>query len=173
MSVGLISTPPGPYPWEAVVPPKEMTHIRGEVNRVAGSQKMLAHGLATPQLGQVDLDFMEMQAAKLEVDAWKCYTGSPPMGHDREWWMDDEKVAYPMLEKARAVGVPRVCVHKGLPLGPVPEYNHPRDLIRAAKDFPDLTFLVYHSGFPFQPRPSSKKSEVRTRRARCRQRRRP
>lgn len=146
-ALGLISTPPGPYPREAVVPPKEMTHIRDEVNRVAGSQRMLAHGLATPQLGATDLDFMEVQAGALNVDAWKCYTGSPPKGIEHGWWMDDEKVAYPMLEKARAVGVPRVCVHKGLPLGPVPEYNHPRDLIKAAKDFPDITFLVYHSGF--------------------------
>jgi len=37
-------------------------------------------------------------------------------------------------------------VHKGLPLGPVADYNHPRDLIKAAKDFPDIDFLVYHSG---------------------------
>ena len=48
-SIGLISTPPGPYPQEAVVPPKEMAHIRDEVNRLAASQRMLAHGLATPQ----------------------------------------------------------------------------------------------------------------------------
>ncbi|MGH7230052.1 MAG: amidohydrolase family protein [Nitrospiraceae bacterium] len=146
-SLALISTPPGPYPQEAVVPPKEMTHIRDEINRVTGSQRMLAHGLATPQLGNADLDFMDLQAESLKVDAWKCYTGSPPKGVEHGWWMDDEKIAYPMLEKARAVSVPRVCVHKGLPLGPVEDFNHPRDLIQAAKDFPDITFLVYHSGF--------------------------
>lgn len=145
-SVGLISTPPGPYPQEAVVPPREMAHIRDEVNRLAGSQRMLAHGLATPQLGASDLEFMAMQAEALKVDAWKCYTGSCPKGFDRGWWMDDEKVAYPMLEQARKLGVKRVCVHKGLPLGPVPEFNHPKDLIKAAKDFPDVDFLVYHSG---------------------------
>ena len=60
--------------------------------------------------------------------------------------MDDEKIAYPMLEQARKLKVKRVCVHKGLPLGPVPDYNHPKDLIKAAKDFPDIVFLVYHSG---------------------------
>jgi hypothetical protein len=146
-SVGLISTPPGPYPQEAVVPPKEMVHIRDEINRVAGTQRMLAHGLATPQLGQADLEFMAMQAERLKVDAWKCYTGSCPKGFDRGWWMNDEKIAYPMLEQARKLKVRQVCVHKGFPLGPVPEYNHPRDLIKAAKDFPDLNFLVYHSGF--------------------------
>ena len=51
-----------------------------------------------------------------------------------------------MLEKARALGVRRFCVHKGLPLGLVEDYNHPRDLIRAATGFPDIDFLVYHSG---------------------------
>jgi predicted TIM-barrel fold metal-dependent hydrolase len=146
-SVGLISTPPGPYPQVAVVPPKEMTHIRDEINRVAGSQRMLAHGLATPQLGRADRDFMAQQVHQLKIDAWKCYTGAPPKGVEQGWWMDDEKIAYPMLEQARALGVPRVCVHKGLPLGPVEDYNHPRDLIKAAKDFPDIQFLVYHSGF--------------------------
>jgi predicted TIM-barrel fold metal-dependent hydrolase len=145
-TVGLISTPPGPYPQEAVVPPREMTHIRDEINRVAGSQRMLAHGLATPQLGAADLEFMAMQAESLKVDAWKCYTGSCPKGFDRGWWMDDEAIAYPMLEQARKLNVKRVCVHKGLPLGPVADYNHPRDLIKAAKDFPDIDFLVYHSG---------------------------
>ena len=145
-TIGLISTPPGPYPQEAVVPPREMAHIRDEVNRVAGSQRMLAHGLVTPQLGKADLDFMAMQAETLKVDAWKCYTGSCPTGFDRGWWMDDERIAYPMLEQARKLNVKRVCVHKGLPLGPVPEYNHPKDLIKAAKDFPDIDFLVYHSG---------------------------
>jgi len=90
-TVGLISTPPGPYPQEAVVPPMEMAHIRDEINRLAGSQRMLAHGLATPQLGAADLEFMAMQAEILKVDAWKCYTGSCPKGFDRGWWMDDEK----------------------------------------------------------------------------------
>ena len=146
-TVGLISTPPGPYPHEAVVPPKEMAHIRDEINRLAGSQRMLAHGLATPQLGAADFEFMAMQAETLKVDAWKCYTGACPKGFDHGWRMDDERIAYPMLEQARKLNVKRICVHKGLPLGPVPDYNHPRDLIKAAKDFPDLSFVVYHAGF--------------------------
>ena len=52
-----------------------------------------------------------------------------------------------MLEEARKLHIKRVCVHKGLPLGPIPDYNHPKDLIKAAKDFPDIDFVVYHSGF--------------------------
>src|SRR5215471_12177921 len=151
-AIGLISTPPGPYPEEAVVPPKEMTHIRDEINRVTQSRRMLAHGLITPQLGQVDLDFMDQQAATLKVDAWKGYTGAAPKGFDRGWFIDDEKIAYPMLERARKLGVKRVCIHKGLPLGPVADYNHPRDMIKAARDFPDLDFVLYHSGLLTVPR---------------------
>jgi hypothetical protein len=145
-AIGLISTPPGPYPQEAVVPPKEMTHIRDEINRVTQSRRMLAHGLVSPQLGQADLDFMDQQAAALKVDAWKAYTGAAARGFEHGWFLDDEKIAYPMLERARKTGVRRFCVHKGLPLGAVADYNHPRDLIKAAKDFPDIDFLVYHSG---------------------------
>jgi predicted TIM-barrel fold metal-dependent hydrolase len=145
-AIGLISTPPGPYPQEAVVPPKEMTHFRDEINRVTQSRRMLAHGLITPQLGQADLDFMDQQAATLKVDAWKGYTGAAPQGFDRGWFVDDEKVAYPMLERARRLGVKRICLHKGLPLGPVADYNHPRDMIKAARDFHDLDFIAYHAG---------------------------
>ncbi len=150
--IGLISTPPGPYPQEAVVPPKEMTHIRDEINRVTQSRRMLAHGLITPQLGQADLDFMDQQAATLQVDAWKGYTGAAPKGFDRGWFVDDEKIAYPMLERARKLGVKRICLHKGLPLGPVADYNHPRDVIKAARDFPDLDFVLYHAGLLTVPR---------------------
>ena len=145
-AIGLISTPPGPYPQEAVVPPKEMTHIRDEINRITQSRRMLAHGLVSPQLGRADLDFMDQQAGALKIDAWKAYTGAAAKGFDRGWFLDDETIAYPMLERARKLGVKRFCVHKGLPLGPVADYNHPRDLIKAAKDFPDIDFLVYHSG---------------------------
>jgi predicted TIM-barrel fold metal-dependent hydrolase len=145
-SMGLISTPPGPYPQEAVVPPKEMTHIRDEINRITQSRRMLAHGLITPQLGQADLDFMDQQAAALKVDAWKGYTGAAPKGFAHGWFVDDEKIAYPMLERARKLGIKRVCLHKGLPLGPVADYNHPRDVIKAARDFPDIDFLLYHAG---------------------------
>ena len=153
--VGLISTPPGPYPQEAVVPPKEMTHIRDEINRVTQSQRMLAHGLITPQLGQVDLDFMDVQAATLKVDAWKGYTGAAPKGFERGWFVDDEKIAYPMLQRARKLGIKRVCLHKGLPLGPVSDYNHPRDVIKAACDFPDIDFVLYHAGLLTVPRTPS------------------
>ena len=139
-TIGLISTPPGPYPQEAVVPPKEMAHIRDEINRLAQSQRMLAHGLRHAPTGGADLDFMAMQAATLKVDAWKGYTGSCPKGFDRGWWMDDEKIAYPMLEQARKLRVRRVCVHKGLPLGPVAGLQPSEGSDQGGKGFPGHRF---------------------------------
>jgi predicted TIM-barrel fold metal-dependent hydrolase len=62
--------------------------------------------------------------------------------------MDDEKVAYPFWEKTKKLGVKNLCVHKGLPLGFFNEKAcTPLDLEKAAKDWPDLNFIVYHSAF--------------------------
>jgi hypothetical protein len=55
-----------------------------------------------------------------------------------------------------------ICVHKGLPVSFLnEEHCHPRDLLKAAKDFPRLNFIAYHSGFRgFTPlRPDEKKNE--------------
>jgi hypothetical protein len=100
-SLALISTPPGPYPWESVVPPKEMAHIRDEINRLTASQRMLAHGLVMPQLGKVDLDFMDQQAETLKVDAWKCYTGSPPKRSPIPCWKKPKPWASPKFARTR------------------------------------------------------------------------
>jgi predicted TIM-barrel fold metal-dependent hydrolase len=89
---------------------------------------------------------MERQVKKLRIDGWKMYTGAE-LG-ERAWFMDDEKVAYPFWERTRKLGVRNLCVHKGLPLG---AFNTkactPNDLERAARDFPDLNFIVYHSAY--------------------------
>src|SRR5207244_735807 len=82
----------------------------------------------------------------LKIDAWKMYTGAE-LG-EQAWFMDDEKVAYPFWEKTRKLGIKNLCVHKGLPLGFFNEKACTTlDLEKAAKDWPDLNFIVYHSGF--------------------------
>ena len=89
---------------------------------------------------------MERQVKELKIDAWKMYTGAE-LG-EKAWFMDDEKVAYPFWEKTKKLGIKNLCVHKGLPLGAFNEKAcTPLDLEKAAKDWPDLNFIVYHSGF--------------------------
>jgi hypothetical protein len=122
-----------------------MVATRKCVNDIANSQRVLSHGILRPNLGARELDEMERQIKELKIDAWKMYTGAE-LG-ENAWWMDDEKVAYPCWEKTKQLGVKNLCVHKGLPLGLFnEEHCKPRDLEKAAKDWPDLNFIVYHSG---------------------------
>lgn len=128
------------------LPPDRMVGTRKHVNDLAGSQRVLSHGLLRPNLGPPELDEMERQVKLLKIDAWKMYTGAE-IGKNA-WWLDDEKVAYPFWEKTLKLGVRNVCVHKGLPLGLFnEEHCKPRDLLKAARDWPKLNFIVYHSGF--------------------------
>ena len=128
------------------LPPDQMVATRKYVNDIAGSQRVLSHGLLRPNLGAKELEEMERQIKELKIDAWKMYTGAE-LG-EKAWFMDDEKVAYPFWEKTKKLGVKNLCVHKGLPLGFFNEKAcQPLDLEKAAKDWPDLNFIVYHSGF--------------------------
>ena len=147
-TVAVISGIPSAAEASNILPPGKMAETRDVINRLAASQRLIAHGLVSPNKGTTDLDEMRRQAADLKISAWKGYTGLPFGNPPKPWRIDDEKVAYPMLEASRRLGVKNICLHKGLPLqGGVEEYWHPRDLERAAKDFPDLNFIVYHSAF--------------------------
>jgi hypothetical protein len=89
---------------------------------------------------------MDELAERWGVSAWKCYTQWGPDG--RGFFLHDEDTGLRMIEKARALGVKNICVHKGLPFGPR-SYKHSlaSDIGIVAKMFPDVNFLVYHSGF--------------------------
>jgi predicted TIM-barrel fold metal-dependent hydrolase len=128
------------------LPPDQMVATRKYVNDLAGSQRVLSHGLLRPNLGARELEEMERQVKELKIDAWKMYTGAE-LG-EKAWFMDDEKVAYPFWERTKKLGIKNLCVHKGLPLGFFNEKAcRPLDLEKAAKDWPELNFVVYHSGF--------------------------
>jgi predicted TIM-barrel fold metal-dependent hydrolase len=128
------------------LPPDQMVATRQYVNDLAGSQRVLSHGLLRPNLGKKEFEEMERQVKELKIDAWKMYTGAE-LG-DKAWFMDDEKVAYPFWERTKKLGIKNLCVHKGLPLGAFNEKAcTPLDLEKAAKDWPDLNFIVYHSGY--------------------------
>ena len=68
--------------------------------------------------------------------------------------MDDEKVAYKGYEKMVKAGIKNVCVHKGLfPPAIEKQFPHLRgyadvaDVGQAAKDWPQLNFVIYHSAY--------------------------
>jgi predicted TIM-barrel fold metal-dependent hydrolase len=68
--------------------------------------------------------------------------------------MDDEKVAYKGYEKMVKAGIKNVCVHKGL-FSPGVEKQFPNrrgyadvaDVGQAAKDWPQLNFVIYHAAY--------------------------
>jgi uncharacterized protein len=69
---------------------------------------------------------------------------------DKAWMLDDEESGQPFLRRAMEVGVRHVCVHKGISAGAATGWDgpsSPRDIGPAAKAFPALKFLVYHSGY--------------------------
>ena len=124
---------------------READATRRIVDEMEGTHRLLLHGRVNPnQPG--DLEGMDELAAHWGVSAWKCYTQWGPDG--RGFFLHDEDTGLRLIEKARALGVKNICVHKGLPFGRR-SYRHSlsTDIGVVARMFPDVNFLVYHSGF--------------------------
>ncbi len=131
---------------ENILPPDKMVQTRNAINRWAKSERMLSHGLLRPNMGKPEFEEMERQAKTLKINSWKMYPGS--LIGEGPYWLDDEKGTYPFWERTRKLKIKNICIHKGLPLGLFNEEQcHPKDVEKAAKDFPDLNFIIYHSGW--------------------------
>jgi hypothetical protein len=118
---------------------------RALVDTLGGRQRALIHGGVLPNEPGA-LAFMDVQAREFNIAAWKSYPQWGPDGVG--YWMDDERHGIPFIEKARELGVKVICAHRGIPLGGLEyQYSHPADIVRAARRFPDVTFICYHSGF--------------------------
>jgi hypothetical protein len=128
----------------------EADQTRNMVDQLEGSHRLLLHGRCNPnQPG--DLEFMDELAGTWKVAAWKCYTQYGP--HGRGFFLSDEDTGIPYIEKARKLGVNNICVHKGIPFGRE-SYEHSLcdDVGKVARRYPDVNFLIYHSGYvPGQP----------------------
>ena len=118
---------------------------RDLVDSEVGPGRCLIQGGVLPnEEGQID--FMDVQAEKYGVSAWKLYPQWGPDGVG--FFMDDEKYGIPTLEKARSLGVKIVASHRGLPLPNLEyKYSRPADIVRVGRMFPDMTFMCYHSGY--------------------------
>lgn len=134
---------------------------REKINKESGTKRMFSHAIFTP--GHPGwLDKVEEEQARLKPDSWKGYTiGDNTNKHLSKWpfRLDDEKVMYPFYEKLVKwskdnPSLKNVCVHKGLFPPEVEksfphllEYSDVRDVGKAAKDWPQLNFVIYHSGW--------------------------
>ncbi len=114
------------------------------VEKLEGTHRLLIHGRVNPnQAG--DLEGMDELAARYRISAWKTYTQWGPEG--RGFFMDDQP-GIRLIEKARKLGIRNIAIHKGFPFGRR-SYEHSTcvDIGRVAKRYPDVNFLIYHSGF--------------------------
>ena len=123
----------------------EAAATRALVDALDGSRRLLIHGLVHPNLSGA-IDAMEQQKEVYKVAAWKTYTQWGPKGSG--YWLDDEIYGIPFIEKARALDVKVICVHKGIPLFNLDyKYSTCRDISVVAHMYPDMSFMVYHSGY--------------------------
>ncbi|MCZ6524550.1 MAG: amidohydrolase, partial [Alphaproteobacteria bacterium] len=122
----------------------EADQTRRIVEKMEGTHRLLLHGRVNPnQPG--DLEGMDELAERWGVVAWKCYT---QWGPDGRGFFLHQDLGLRLIEKARALGVRNICVHKGLPFGRRSyEHSLASDIGIVARMFPDVNFLVYHSGF--------------------------
>jgi predicted TIM-barrel fold metal-dependent hydrolase len=154
--IALLSNSPSDVPEDWFIPQEQVFKTREMVNKDAGSRRMMAHFTITP--GRPGwLEKVDEAIERFQPDSWKGYT----VGDNTHkglaaypWHADDQKLMYPFYEKIGKTGIRNVCIHKGL-FAPAVEEKFPwlrpyadvSDIGRAAKDWPQLNFLVYHSGY--------------------------
>jgi hypothetical protein len=137
---------------------------REKINKEAGTRRMFAHAIFTPGWPNW-LEKVEEENERLKPDSWKGYTiGDNTNKHLSKFpfRLDDEKIMYPFYEKLVSFtkkhpdrpGLKNVCIHKGL-FPPSVEQQFPHllgycnvnDVGKAAKDWPQLNFVIYHSAY--------------------------
>ena len=124
-----------------------MWKSRDRMNAIAKSQRVVNHCQVNPT-DNLDLQLAIMERIKKEHNCWgfKSYPEWGPEALPRGWRLDDPKSGIPMIEKARALDSKIICVHKGIVF---PTWDRttsdPADAGIAAKMFPDVSFVIYHS----------------------------
>ena len=151
-SLALLSGAPFDDPTWWFLSNAQMAEARALINGFAGSRRLLAHALITP--GQQGwMDEVDKAITVHKPDSWKGYTIGDPLNPSKfPWRLDDEKLVYPFYEKAVKAGITTICIHKGL-LPPdyeksyagVWEYATAQDIGKAAKDWPQMKFVMYHA----------------------------
>jgi uncharacterized protein len=153
--IALISSAPSDIEQDWFLTNEQMADARRRINEEAGARRLFCHAIFTP--GQPGwLDKLDAGLA-LKPESCKGYTIGDNTHKEIShypWRMDDENVAYKGYEKMLKAGIKNVCIHKGLfPPGLEKQFPNLRgfadvaDVGQAAKDWPQLNFVIYHSAY--------------------------
>ena len=133
----------------------EMLGTRELIDRLAGTGRLINHANVHPNAGG-EIEMMDRWKEWCNPAGWKVYTmygsqGNGPMNWgERSWMLDDEEFGRPFLDQVRKSGIRVVSAHKGVSDGADPGWDgpsSPKDIGPAATAYPDITFIVYHSGY--------------------------
>ncbi len=131
--------------------PEVMATTRTITRELCGHERILTHGLATPNFGDPAEGLAAMAALADEFNpaAWKVYPHIPSTTPFR---FDDADASLPQvgqafLDQVRQIGPPIVCVHKGFSSVGGGYPADPVDIGPAAAANPDIDFVIYHSGY--------------------------
>jgi predicted TIM-barrel fold metal-dependent hydrolase len=165
-TMAILSGAPADDPGRWLLHNREVIDARAKINAFAGSRRMFANAIFTPgRSGWLDgID----EAAARKPDSWKGYPVGNPFGLSKwPWRMDDEKGVYPGYQRMVKSGITTICIHKGLlPAGhqvlmrPNWRYASPDDIPKAALDWPQLTFVIFHAAFRSGTPPTRKDLDV-------------
>lgn len=142
-----------PAPALGGLAPDDMVHAIDMATRLGCDQRVLMHAGAYPHRGPIEPALAAMTDARdrYDIAAWKIYTMTPTTDH---FYLDDHDPARPQIGQAfidhvREIGPPIICTHKGISsiVGATPELASPVDVGPAAARNPDVSFVIYHSGF--------------------------
>ena len=161
--VALISGSGSEEPRDWFLTNEMKAEARAGVNKKAGAKRMFSHAIFMPGMPGW-LDKAERDHETLKPDSFKGYTVGDNTNKQlarHPWHLDDEKLLYPFYKKLvrwskTQPSLANVCIHKGL-FPPSTTQQFPdllkhadvRDVAKAAKDWPQLNFIIYHSGFRF------------------------
>src|SRR5437773_2841285 len=152
--VALLSGAPFDDPTWDLLTNDQIAAARAAINRISGSRRLLGHAVITPNKGPWMAE-VDRCIAQVRPDSWKGYTVGDPLSPSKLgsfWRLDDEKLMYPFYEKAVKAGITTICIHKGLlpadyqkSWAQAWQYNTVWDVGKAAKDWPQMNFVIYHS----------------------------
>jgi hypothetical protein len=156
------------------LPVAEAAETVETVNRLARSPRTIMHAFVMPNRGsggrndprpagsrtplflEEELHLMTERARQYGafLRGWKTYPAWGDVPNASGWFLDDQEMGLPFVEHVRDVSrafpdvPPVIATHKGFAL---PGFDQaaaaPRDIGPAARQYPEVNFLVYHSGY--------------------------